>query len=348
MEDISKSFPEGLEYVVSFDASNVVVASISEIIETLLIAAALVILTVLIFLQDFRTTLIPAVTIPVSLVGTFAVMGLLGFSLNTLTLFGLVLAIGIVVDDAIVVVENVARNIDETGMGAKEATEKAMEEITGPVIATTLVLLAVFVPTAFMGGMTGVMYNQFGLTIATATVFSSINALTLSPALCGILMRPTRETRNPIYRGFNYVMDRATGVYGKIVGLFVRKFAIALVLYGAICFGAYQSFASTPTAFVPGEDQGYAMMDIQLPDAASLGRTREILDRVDAFLEDVPGLESAISFGGYSLVNNAYAGSTPPTSWCSRRGTNARPSRSAARSWPGSTASWRRSRSAAG
>jgi len=308
MDVLARSFPEGLEYLVSYNASDVVVASIDEITETLLIAAILVILTVLIFLQDLRTTLIPAATIPVSLIGTFAVMALLGFSINTLTLFGLVLAIGIVVDDAIVVVENVARNIDETGMGAREATEKAMEEITGPVIATTLVLLAVFVPTAFMGGMTGVMYKQFGLTIAVATVFSSINALTLSPALCGILMRPTRETRNPIYVGFNWILGKSTNVYTKIVGLFVRKFVIAIVVFGGICFGAYHSFAVTPTAFVPGEDQGYGIIDIQLPDAASLGRTTEIVDRVNKILADTPGMKNAIAIGGYSLVNSAYAG----------------------------------------
>jgi len=308
MEDLSRSFPEGLEHVISYDASAVVVASIEEITETLFIAAILVILTVLIFLQDFRTTLIPAATIPVSLIGTFAVMAVLGFSLNTLTLFGLVLAIGIVVDDAIVVVENVARNIDATGMGAREATEKAMEEITGPVIATTLVLLAVFVPTSFMGGMTGVMYKQFALTIAVATVFSSINALTLSPALCGLLMRPTRKTRNPIYLGFNFVLAKSTGVYSGIVTLFVRKFVIAVVLFGGICAGAYYGFVTTPTAFVPGEDQGYGIIDIQLPDAASLGRTTEVVERVNKILADTPGLKNAISIGGYSLVNSAYAG----------------------------------------
>jgi len=308
MEQLSRSFPEGVEYTVSYDASAVVVASIDEITETLFIAAILVILTVLIFLQDLRTTLIPAATIPVSLIGTFAVMAILGFSLNTLTLFGLVLAIGIVVDDAIVVVENVARNIDATGMGAKEATEKAMEEITGPVIATTLVLLAVFVPTAFMGGMTGIMYKQFALTIAVATVFSSINALTLSPALCGLLMRPTRKTRNPIYLGFNFILGKATGVYGAIVDLFVRKFVIALVLFGGICAGAYYGFVVTPTAFVPGEDQGYGIIDIQLPDAASLSRTTEVVERVNKILAETPGMKNAISIGGYSMVNSAYAG----------------------------------------
>jgi HAE1 family hydrophobic/amphiphilic exporter-1 len=194
MEDLQKRFPDNVEYVISYNAADVVKESISEIIETLVIAAILVILTVYVFLQDWRATLIPSVTIPVSLIGTFTVMSILGFSINTLTLFGLVLAIGIVVDDAIVVVENVARNIDETGLSSKDATIKAMEEVTGPVIATTLVLLAVFVPTAFMGGMTGILYKQFALTISVATVFSSINALTLSPSLCAIVMRPSRES----------------------------------------------------------------------------------------------------------------------------------------------------------
>jgi HAE1 family hydrophobic/amphiphilic exporter-1 len=188
MDDLSRAFPEGVKHVIAYDAADVIRASIREIVETLFIAALLVILTVYVFLQDIRATIIPAVTIPVSLIGTFLVMGLLGFSLNALTLFGLVLAIGIVVDDAIVVVENVARNIDTLGLAGREAAIKAMNEVTGPIIATTLVLLAVFIPTAFMGGLTGMLYNQFALTIATATVFSSINALTLSPALCAILI----------------------------------------------------------------------------------------------------------------------------------------------------------------
>jgi len=196
MAELKRSFPEGLDYEIPFDSTLFVRASIKEVIETLLIAVLLVFITIFLFLQDWRAALVPGVAIPVSLIGTFVVMGMLGFSLNMLTLFGLVLAIGIVVDDAIVVVENTARNMEEFDMGAKEATVKAMEEVTGPVVATTLVLLAVFIPTAFLGGITGQFYRQFALTIAASTFFSSINALTMSPALCALLLRPRPERRN--------------------------------------------------------------------------------------------------------------------------------------------------------
>jgi hydrophobe/amphiphile efflux-1 (HAE1) family protein len=305
MEVLAKDFPEGMRYEIAYNASDVIDASIAEIIETLLIATVLVILTVLIFLQDWRSTLIPSVTIPVSLIGTFFVLSLLGFSINTLTLFGLVLAIGIVVDDAIVVVENVARNINEEGLAPREATLKAMEEVTGPVIATTLVLLAVFVPTAFMGGVTGTMYNQFGLTIATAAVFSSINALTMSPALCAMLLRPAKKTRNPIYVGFNWVMDRVTAVYGAWAGFCVRKLVVTLPLFGVVLFGAYWGMVTVPGGFVPDEDQGYAMVNVQLPDAASAQRTRAVLEEIDAIVKKTPGIARNISIGGYSLIQSA-------------------------------------------
>mgnify|MGYP002713102565 CR=1 FL=1 len=305
MDTLALDFPEGMRYEIAYNAADVIDASIAEIIETLLIATVLVILTVLIFLQDWRSTLIPSVTIPVSLIGTFFVMSLLGFSINTLTLFGLVLAIGIVVDDAIVVVENVVRNIDEVGLSPKEAALKAMEEVTGPVIATTLVLLAVFVPTAFMGGVTGTMYNQFGLTIATAAVFSSLNALTMSPALCALLLRPSKKTRNPIYVGFNWVMDRVTVVYGAFAAFCVRKLIVTLPLFGVMLFGAWWGMVTVPGGFVPDEDQGYAMVNVQLPDAASAQRTRAVLDKVDKIVKGTPGVERNISIGGYSLIQNA-------------------------------------------
>ena len=231
MKELSKRFPQGVEYVVAYDASDVVVASINEIVETLFIAAVLVVLTVFVFLQDWRATLVPAVTIPVSLIGTFAVMGVLGFSINTLSMFGLVLAIGIVVDDAIVVVENTARNIDESGLSPKEATILAMEEVTGPVIATTLVLMAVFIPTAFMGGITGLLYKQFALTIATATFFSSINALTLSPALCALLLRKTPQKKSPFWRAFNFGLDKSTKLYLFFVRAGVRRLLLSVVVF---------------------------------------------------------------------------------------------------------------------
>jgi HAE1 family hydrophobic/amphiphilic exporter-1 len=306
MVELGERFPDDLEYVISYDASDVVEASISEIVETLFIAAALVILTVLIFLQDLRATIIPTVTIPVSLIGTFAVMALLGFSLNSLTLFGLVLAIGIVVDDAIVVVENVSRNIDDTGMSPKEATVAAMKEVTGPVIATTLVLLAVFIPTAFMGGLTGTLYNQFGLTIAAATVFSSLNALTMSPALCGLLLRKKKgPTRNPLWIGFNALLGVTTKGYTGVVTLLVRRLVLAVLFFAAILVATYFGFVSTPSGFVPEEDQGYVMVNVQLPDGATQQRTQEVVDKIDAITAATPGVKNTITFAGYSLLDSA-------------------------------------------
>jgi HAE1 family hydrophobic/amphiphilic exporter-1 len=304
LKELETRFPQGIEAVVSYDASDVVRASIQEIVETLLIAAFLVILTVYVFLQDIRATLIPAITIPVSLIGTFGVMGVLGFSINTLTLFGLVLAIGIVVDDAIVVVENCARNMDQHGLSAREAAVRSMEEISGAVIATTLVLLAVFIPTAFMGGMTGVLYKQFALTIATATVFSSINALTMSPALCALLLRPTPTRRGWFWRGFNRFLDWSTGRYEGIVKQVVRKLVIAMAIYLILGGAAYYIMSHTSTGFVPPEDQGYAVVSIQLPDGASLERTQAVVDQANKIVAATPGIAYNIALTGYSLLDS--------------------------------------------
>jgi HAE1 family hydrophobic/amphiphilic exporter-1 len=304
MEDLKKRFPQGLEYVVAYDASDVVNASIKEIVETLFIAALLVVLTVYIFLQDIRSTFIPAVTIPVSLIGTFLIMNVLGFSINTLTLFGMVLAIGIVVDDAIVVVENAARNIEETDLSPKEATIKAMEEVTGPVIATTLVLLAVFIPTAFMGGMTGVLYKQFALTIAATTLFSSINALTLSPALCALILRRAPKKKNFFFRGFNRGFETATTIYMAMVNQGVRRLFISVLVFAGVSAAAYLGMISTPTAFVPEEDQGYMMVNTQLPDGASQQRTSGAIQKVNKVIADTPGIAYNIAISGYSLLNS--------------------------------------------
>ena len=298
-------YPDGLDVSVTFDAADVVRASIKEIVITLLIAAALVILTVLIFRQDVRATLVPTVTIPVSLVGTFAVLAMLGFSLNTLTLFGVVLAIGIVVDDAIVVVENVARNIDELGLAPREATVKAMEEVSGPVVATTLVLLAVFVPTAFMEGMVGEMFRQFGLTIAASTFFSSINALTMSPALCALLMRPSKGKKNLLFRGFDAAINWSTRGYKGMVRRAVRFAAVSFVLFLAAVGGGGYLFTKLPAAFVPPEDMGYAIGIVQLPDAASMERTGEVADQVDAILAETEGVKSSIAMPGFSMIDGA-------------------------------------------
>ncbi len=231
MEDLSGAFPEGLEWSIPYDTTEYIEASIAEVVESLIIAIFLVIFTVYIFLQDFRTTLIPAITIPVSLIGTFAAMLAMGFSINNLSLFGLVLAIGIVVDDAIVVVENTMRLIDTEGLSAKEATAKAMDEVAGPVVATTLVLLAVFVPTTVMPGLTGRLYREFAVTISVATVFSSLNALTLSPALCGLLLRPSSEKKGRFFTWFNRTFEVGTERYSGVVGGMLRKAAVLSLVF---------------------------------------------------------------------------------------------------------------------
>ncbi len=305
--EIAAGFPEGVDYTIGFDASEVVEASIYEIIETLLVATLLVILTVLLFLQDWRATLIPSLTIPVSLIGAFSVLAALGFSLNTVTMFGIVLAIGIVVDDAIVVVENVSRHINENGLTPKDAAIRTMGEVTGPIVATTLVLVAVFLPTAFLGGVTGVIYNQFGLTIATATVFSSINALTLSPALCGVLMRPRKGRPNALYRGFNWLLERCTNGYLKLANPFVRRGFVSVIAFLAVTFGAGYLLKTTPQGFFPDEDQGYLMINVQLPDGASAQRTAEVIEQINTILAQTPGVAQNISLGGMSLLSGSFS-----------------------------------------
>jgi HAE1 family hydrophobic/amphiphilic exporter-1 len=314
LAELAKNFPEGMQYHIPFDTTTFVETAIDEVVVTLLIAVLLVFLTIFMFLQDWRATLIPALTIPVSLIGTFAVMASLGISINLLSLFGIVLAIGIVVDDAIVVVENAARNIDELGLSAREATLRAMNEVTGPVIATTLVLLAVFVPTAFLGGITGQLYRQFALTIATATVFSSINALTLSPALCAILLRPTKVSHHWIFRVFNWTFDRTRNLYARCLGGLVRRAALTLALFVVLAGAAFWGFLRLPTGFVPAEDQGYAFVSIQLPDAASVERTAEVVEELNRRLAGMEGVQDWVSIVGFSLIDMA-SSSNMATLW---------------------------------
>ena len=304
MDEMATRFPQGLEYTVAFDSTRAIDASIAEVVETLFIAIFLVILTVYVFLQDVRTTLIPAVTIPVALLGTFGVMLAMGLSINTLSLFGIVLAIGIVVDDAIVVVENTMRLIDEEGLPPKEAATKAMEQVTGPVIATTLVLLAVFVPTAMMGGITGRLYTQFAITISVATVFSSINALTLSPSLCGLLLRPSTTKRGWFFTKFNEFFDRTTKSYTAYVHMFVRRVALMMVFFAAVVGATAFGFMNVPGGFIPDEDQGYFFANVKLPDSASLERTQEVLDGITQTLMDTPGVTDVITIGGYSMLDS--------------------------------------------
>lgn len=306
MERLSKDFKKGVEYQIVFDTTLFVTSSIREVVVTLIVAAILVVLTVYVFLQDLRITLIPTITIPVSLIGTLAVMMPLDMSVNTLSLFGLVLAIGIVVDDSILVVENTMRIIDTEGLPAKEATEKAMIEITGPVVATTLVLLAVFVPSAMLSGITGRLYQQFALTIATATIFSSINALTLSPALCGILLRPSKTKHGVFFTAFNRIFDRSTKGYSGVVGIFLRKTVIvSLVMLGFYGLTVW-SFVQVPGGFIPDEDQGYFFVNTQLPDGATLERTEEVLNRINAILAKTDGVADVITIGGYSILDSLF------------------------------------------
>ncbi|MEO2045111.1 MAG: multidrug efflux RND transporter permease subunit [Pirellulales bacterium] len=304
MVRLKKSFPKGLDYQIAYDTTMFVRASIADVVETLFVAVVLVVFTVYVFLQDFRTTLIPAATIPVSLIGTFGVMMLMGISINTISLFGIVLVIGIVVDDAIVVVENTLRIIDDEGLSAKEATAKSMLQVTGPVIATTLVLLAVFVPTAMMGGITGRLYSQFALTIATATVISSINALTLSPALCGVLLRPSPKKRGLLFTAFNKGMDFSTGIYQKIVGVMVRHTLVSGMLFvGMVALMVYL-FGLIPGGFLPNEDQGYVIVNAQLPDGATLERSQQVTDEITKIARETPGVADVIGIAGYAALDS--------------------------------------------
>jgi hydrophobic/amphiphilic exporter-1 (mainly G- bacteria), HAE1 family len=306
MDEAKTRFPGDLEYVVSLDTTKAVSEGIREIVKTLFEALLLVVVVVFIFLQGFRATLIPLLAVPVSLVGTFMVFPLLGFSVNTLSLFGLVLAIGIVVDDAIVVVEAVEHNM-EGGMSPRDASFKAMEEVSGPVVATSLILCAVFVPTAFIPGITGRMYQQFAVTIALSVVISAFNALSLSPALTALLLRPKREMRGPLgvfFRGFNRWFARATDGYVGACGHLIRKSAFAMLLLLGVAVVAGLVGSRLPGGFVPDEDQGYFFVNAQLPLAASLQRTAAVNDKIDAILKEQPGVQSYNGVAGYSLLSS--------------------------------------------
>ncbi|MFN8709919.1 MAG: efflux RND transporter permease subunit, partial [Planctomyces sp.] len=307
MEQLSRNFPEGIEAIIPFDTTIFVQESITEVVKTLLEAGFLVLIVILVFLQDWRATLIPATTVPVTIIGAFAVMAALGFSINMLTLFGLVLAIGIVVDDAIVIVENAAHHMESGKLNPKDATIRAMSEVIGPVMGITFVLMAVFVPTAFLGGITGQLYRQFALTIAATAVISAINAVTLKPVQCAAWLRPSSEKKNAFYRGFNAVYGAAEKVYASIVGLAVRRSGFVMFLYAALVAVTSWWFLQLPTGFVPTEDQGYAIIAVQLPDAASQERTREVTRQVNAILKETPGVQSWFLLGGMSLLDNSVA-----------------------------------------
>jgi len=305
MAELKQRFPKGIDYVISLDTTKPVTAGIKEMVKTLVEALGLVILVVYLFLQSWRATLIPLLAVPVSLVGTFVFFPLLGFSINTLSLFGLVLAIGLVVDDAIVVVEAVERHI-EAGLAPKEATSKAMKEITGPVIGVALVLASVFVPTAFIPGITGRLYQQFAVTIAVSVLISAFNALTLSPALCALLLRPRRAGGGPLgkfFGWFNRLFGHATEGYVRLSGMFIRRTGIAVLVILAFAAAAFFFGKRTPTGFLPDEDQGYFYINLQLPNAASLQRTDEVCRKIESILAHTPGVSYVTTTIGSSLLS---------------------------------------------
>lgn len=309
LDRLAESFPTGVTHDILYDTTNYVRISMTEVVVTLFQALALVILVVFVFLGDWRATLVPAIAIPVSLIGTFAVLSLMGFSLNTVVLFALILAIGIVVDDAIVVVENTQRHIDE-GLSPKGATIQAMKEVSTPVIATTLVLLAVFVPVAMIPGITGELYKQFAVTIAASVALSSVAALTLSPALCSILLRPKAQPSIGMLGFFNRAVTKLTNGYSATVSFLLRRSFMVMLVLVVMIGGVWKLFDTLPTAFLLPEDQGALMIDVRLPDAASLERTTAVLAKVEQKLLEVPGVTDVIGVTGFSLMSGTVASNT--------------------------------------
>src|SRR5580704_3633038 len=312
MAAAKKQFPPGLDYAIALDTTLPVTEGISEIVHTLIEAIVLVIIVVYLFLQGWRATLIPLLAVPVSLVGTFLIFPLLGFSINTLSLFGLVLAIGLVVDDAIVVVEAIEQHI-EHGLSPKDAAFKAMEEVSGPVIGIAIVLSAVFIPTAFIPGITGRLYQQFAVTIAVSVIISAFNALTLSPALGALLLRPKKESRGPLgkfFAWFNRVFGRATEGYVNVCSVLIRRLGLVCVLL--LIFVVLAGFfgKKLPSSFLPEEDQGYLFVALQLPDASSLQRTSIAAAKVEDILTKTPGVDHVTTVVGYNMlsgVQNTYS-----------------------------------------
>src|SRR5918997_412293 len=304
MKRLVNDFPQDMAYQIPFDTTLFVQEAINEVYKTLIEAGVLVLIVILIFLQDWRGVLIPATTVPVTIIGAFAALAALGYTVNLLTLFGLVLAIGIVVDDAIVIVENAAHHIEQ-GMPPREATIKAMSEVTGPVIGITLVLMAVFLPTAFMGGITGQLYGQFAMTIAATAIISAVNALTLKPAQSAAYLRPMTGRKNIFFRGFNWVYDRVERLYTWAVRHLVRRPLLTLASFALLVGATVWGYTNLPTGFLPVEDQGYALAILNLPDAASLERTGEVVEHINGILKETPGIANVLSIGGFSFLEGA-------------------------------------------
>lgn len=309
MAEAQASFPPGVGWRSPYDTTIFVRDSIAEVVKTLFEAVGLVVLIVFVFLQSWRATLIPLLAVPVAVIGTFAGMLALGFSINTLTLFGLVLAIGIVVDDAIIVVENVERLMHEERLPVREATIKAMEQVTGPVIAIVLVLSAVFVPVAFLGGLTGQMYRQFAITIAVSVAISGFVALTLSPALCALLLRPEHGRKNVLFRAFDRVFEVVTRGYVGGVRLAIRGAIATVLVFAALCAATWRLAEVVPGGFLPDEDQGYVISIVMLPDGASLDRTVRVLEKAEAFYRQHPAVQSVVTLGGYDVLAGGAASS---------------------------------------
>ena len=315
MEQLKKRFPEGIDYQIAYDTTPFISESIQDVVKTLFEAVLLVAIVVLTFLQSWRAALIPLIAVPVAIVGTFSFMQVLGFSLNNISLFGLVLAIGIVVDDAIVVVENVERWL-ERGETPREAARKAMDEVTSPVIAVAVVLCAVFVPCAFISGIPGQFFRQFAVTIAVSTVISAFNSLTLSPALAALLLKPhsthpdlfTRLMNFSLgwfFRGFNRSFMVATNLYASLVGWGLRLCVLVLLIYGGLLGITYWAFNKAPTGFIPQQDQGWLLVNVQLPDSASVERTLGIIEKIDKIAQRTKGVESTVAVAGQSILLTA-------------------------------------------
>ncbi|WP_419903037.1 efflux RND transporter permease subunit [Kiloniella sp.] len=307
---LSDSFPQGVEYKILYDTTNSVRASVKEVVETLMITFSLVVAVTFFFLSDWRSTLIPTLAIPVSLIGTFGILYLMGFSINMITLFAIILAIGIVVDDSIIVVENVQRIMKETGQSAKDSTRQAMKEVTGPVVATTLVLVAIFVPVSFMPGITGELYKQFSITICAAVILSSVNALTLSPALCGLLLKPsTAEPRGPL-KFFANLVDKTRNGYTRVAALMIRRTLLSVAVFAIFIAATGYMFTTVPTGFLPMEDKGVFFANVQLPDGASLDRTNNVTAQVTEMLLQEEAVTDVISVAGFSILSGAASNSS--------------------------------------
>ncbi len=302
LKELSERFPKGISYELGYDPTEYIRTTMAEIVETLVVALILVVAVTYLFLQDWRATLIPTLAIPVSLIGTFVVLVPLGFSINVLTMFALILVIGSLVDDAIVVVENCMRIIEEEHLPPKEATIKSMQQITGAILATTLVIVAIYAPVGFYGGMVGTIYLQFSVTMCIALCISTINALTLSPALCSLLLRPYNPDKNIVFRGFNRVLNFSRSGYMLFAGLLVRRVIIMLILFAGVLAANYWFFENTESSFLPPEDKGAIMCDIELPPGATLYRTEQAIQEAYEKISKIPGVQDVLSVSGFSFI----------------------------------------------